>query len=496
MSKEQRGFDWRSKLPIVFGTAVIVGLGAYISLFKSSPGELSDAHQRVAGSAFISDCNKCHLHKDVPAACLRCHAEIKEELAQSKGFHSQLLSGKKTECAHCHSEHNGKQFNLVNSTSWGGKDPAKTFKHTFTNFRLTGKHDAVACGDCHVKNAKIFSLAEFSKYPRKSTYLGLSQECVSCHKDPHAGGKITDCEKCHTQAAWKPAPGFDHDKFYPLRDGHAAVSCSKCHTAAPGATVTSVNFGPVKGKSCRDCHATPHKTDWKLACGACHTDRAVPWGLASKRLTSAQHDAAGFRLQNPHAKVSCAKCHDPALPYAKRYVSLLVPGRPRLQNSCESCHKDPHAGQFLAKHPRCLDCHSDKSFKPSRFGVKEHAPIYPLLGGHARASCASCHVRDPKLSTVRFSGSPRDCASCHKDPHVGQFRGASGVTRCEACHEDVSSWRTVVFDHDRARFKLDAAHKGVACKECHPTVQLPGGRRIVQYKPVRSACSDCHDIKR
>ncbi|MBI3566152.1 MAG: hypothetical protein HY079_13215, partial [Elusimicrobia bacterium] len=286
------------------------------------------------------------------------------------------------------------------------------------------------------------------------------------------------------------------DKSYPLRDAHAKLACAKCHAPFPGAAAQTVPFGPTKGKSCKDCHANPHKTDWKQSCQACHTERAVPWADAARKLTRAQHEAAGFRLQKPHEKVACAKCHDPALPYAKRYASLLLPSRPRAESSCESCHKDPHAGQFLAKRPRCADCHSAQAFKPAKFGVREHEPSYPLTGGHAKAACAACHVKDAKLGAARFVGSPRDCASCHRDPHVGQFRSRAGSTRCEDCHRDAAVWKAAAFDHDRAKFKLDAAHKGVACKECHPTVALRDGRRIVQYKPVRSACADCHDIKR
>lgn len=481
--------------PLAFGILVIAALAAWMSAFRSSPGDLAAPHAAVAGSSFVGDCRKCHAPGGLTKGCLSCHSEIGSQLAAKTGYHGRTLGERAAACGKCHSEHNGREFGLVNKVSWGGAEP-KTFAHDETAFALKGRHAALACAECHRKKAPPFSLPNFASARRSATFLGLDQRCVSCHKDPHEGGKLADCEKCHSQDAWKPAPGFDHDKYFPLRDGHAAVSCAKCHAPVPGAAATAVNFGPVKGKSCRDCHATPHKTDWGLACGACHTDRAVPWGLASRLMTRAQHDATGFRIRKPHEKVSCAKCHDPALPYARRYVSLLVPGRPRGQDSCESCHKDPHAGQFVAKHPRCLDCHSDSAFKPSRFGPKEHAPVYPLTGGHARAACASCHVRDAKLAAVRFTGTAKDCAACHRDPHAAQFRGPSGVTRCETCHQDPSSWKSLVFDHDRARFKLDAAHKGVSCSECHPTVALRDGRRVVQYKPVKTGCSDCHDFKR
>ncbi len=481
--------------PLVFGILVIAGIAVWMSMFRSSPGELSAAHAAVAGSSFVGDCRKCHDAKGLSAGCLTCHAEIGRQIDGKSGYHGKTIAAKVSACGKCHSDHNGKEFKLVNKVSWGGAEP-KTFAHDHAPFSLKGKHAGLACAECHRKKAPPFALEKFPSSVRSETYLGLKQECVACHKDPHEGGKLTDCEKCHTQDAWKPAPGFDHDKYYPLRDGHATVACAKCHAGPVGAAASAVTFGPVKGRSCRDCHADPHRTDWTLACGACHGDRALPWNGAAARFTRAQHDATGFRLEKPHDKVSCAKCHDLALPYAKRFSSASAPGRPRAADACEACHKDPHAGQFVAKHPKCLDCHAEKAFKPSRIGVKEHASVYPLVGKHAAASCSACHVLDARIAAVRFVGSPKDCASCHKDPHVGQFRAASGGTKCESCHSDPTVWKAGAFDHDRARFKLDAAHKGVSCRECHPTVPLKDGRRIVQYKPVKTGCADCHDFKR
>lgn len=479
---------------------VIAALAAYITLFKSSPGELSAAHLGVAGSSFIGDCNKCHARKDLPAACLRCHAEIKEQLDGAKGYHHRLLANKKVECARCHSEHNGREFQLINKVSWGGAEP-KTFDHSYLNYKLKGKHAAIVCADCHRKHAPRFSLPLYPKIARQTTFMGLSQDCAFCHKDPHAGGKANECAKCHSQDKWKPAPGFDHDKFYVLRDGHAKVGCAKCH--APGAPAASpagraaspVVFGKTLGKKCADCHKDPHRAKWRLACGDCHTDKAVPWASAFSRMTKAQHEAAGFRLGKPHDKAKCKDCHDPDKPYAQRYGMPGAPARPRTEKACEACHKDAHAGQFLPAHPRCLDCHKELAFKPSHFTPKEHT-VWPLKGGHEKAACAACHVKDAALGTVRFVKVRIDCAFCHKDIHAGQFR-EGGKTSCERCHRDAGSWKRLIFDHNAmAKFKLDAAHANVACKECHPAARAPDGRKVILYKPLKSACGDCHDFTR
>lgn len=480
--------------PLVFGVIVIGGLAAAMLLYRSSPGDLSAPHAAVAGSSFIGDCRKCHSSAGLSAGCRDCHAEIEAQIAAKTGFHGKTLQAKVSNCAACHSEHNGKDFALVNKVSWGGGAP-KTFDHAHAAYKLEGRHAVLTCADCHQKKAPSFHLPRFPKVKRGSTFLGLSQDCATCHKDPHSGGRTNDCARCHSQEKWKPAPGFDHDKFYSLRDEHARLACSKCHAqgTAPAAGTSSGIFGKTLGKKCADCHARPHRTQWKLECAVCHTERAVPWATAAGRMTRAQHDATGFHTAKPHDKVSCKACHAPAKPYAARYAQ--TGGHARNEKACEVCHKDPHAGQFLPKHTRCLDCHAATGFKPARFTAKDHA-IYPLKGGHAKAACADCHVREAGLGAVRFAKTRADCAFCHKDPHAGQFR-RDGRTSCETCHRDVSSWKSLLFDHNTmSRFKLDSAHGKVACKECHSPVRAQDGRRVILYKPLKSACGDCHDFTR
>lgn len=473
------------RAPLVFGIVAIAALAAGMLLFRSSPGDLSAPHAAVAGSSFIGDCRKCHAPEGLSAGCRSCHEEIAAQVAAKTGYHGKKLEAKVSNCAPCHSDHNGKAFALVNKVSWGGEVP-KAYEHSHVEYKLKGAHAVLACADCHVKRAPVFALPRFPKNPRAATFLGLTQDCMSCHKDPHAGGRASGCLKCHSQDKWKPAPGFDHDKFYPLRDEHAKAGCAKCHSGAP---VAPGIFGKTLGKKCADCHKTPHRTKWKLDCGACHTERAVPWATANARMTKPQHEATGYRLVKPHEKTACKACHEPAKPYAARYSAP-----PREAKACEACHKDAHAGQFLPRRPRCIECHKETAFKPSHFGVKEHS-VYPLKGGHEKAACEACHIRDAALGGVRFVKVRADCAFCHRDPHAGQFR-EGGKTSCELCHRDAASWKTLVFDHDKARFKLDAAHAKVACKECHPSVGTKDGRRVILYKPVKSACSDCHSFSR
>ena len=483
------------KTPLIAGIVMISALAAYLTLYRSSPGPLSQAHHKVAGSSFIGDCNKCHAKRDIAAGCLGCHEEIRGQLDRKTGLHSRLLAGKKVECARCHSEHHGPDFALVNRVSWGGQEPAR-FRHD-PELRLKGKHSSLDCADCHEKHAPPFALPRFPALPRARTFLGLAQDCSSCHKDPHASGLAADCAACHSQDAWKPAPLFRHDK-YPLEKGHERRKCAACHIlpapgqAAPRPLPKGFPFDRIKGKRCADCHQSPHKARWAQDCEKCHTESAVPWAEAGAKMTPALHQVSGFRILPSHRKTACAKCHDPKLSYALRYAHPAT-GRARSEKACELCHRDEHRGQFAVKHPRCADCHSLEAFKPAVYPASQHK-TYKLEGRHLKAACDSCHVKDPRTGARRYSGSPTDCAACHADAHAGQFL-AQGRNRCEACHLDPGSWKTLVFDHDRqSRYKLDTAHKEVACRECHPLVSLRDGRRLTQYKPIGTKCTDCHEL--
>ena len=82
-----------------------------VLLAQLSPGDLSTPHSNLEG---ISNCTQCHVlgNKVSVEKCLACHTEIKERIDGQKGYHSSSdVKGKL--CFSCHSEHNGKNFQLV-----------------------------------------------------------------------------------------------------------------------------------------------------------------------------------------------------------------------------------------------------------------------------------------------------------------------------------------------------------------------------------------------
>jgi len=148
-----------------------------------SPGELSQVHTGLSGRNY---CGKCHsaAQEIEPANCLKCHEELALRIKAGKGFHRD----KQEDCGVCHSEHNGKDYRLVQL------DRAD-FDHSETGYSLSGAHQKItSCDRCHHgKNSP----------PRKYTksFLLKDNRCSACHKDAHRGNQPV-CTDCHTTKDW------------------------------------------------------------------------------------------------------------------------------------------------------------------------------------------------------------------------------------------------------------------------------------------------------
>ena len=281
-----------------------------------SPGPLSRAHAKLEGSTHCLDCHDPE--KGVAAGkCLGCHKPLQERVAAGKGLHARPDY---RDCKTCHVEHQGVEYELV----WWGKAGKKAFDHAQTGHPLAGKHQALSCEQCH----------------KTRSYLGNVTDCASCHKDEHRGQfPARACSSCHTEQAWKPAPGFDHAKTsWPLTGRHAPVSCEKCHTTRrpdpANAAVTYRVFRAVAGKDCASCHEDTHKGRLGTNCSSCHSTASWKGSVVTAGFN---HAKTAYPLTGKHAGVSCEKCH--------------VPGRPmRVKHDrCTDCHGDAHAGQLARR---------------------------------------------------------------------------------------------------------------------------------------------------
>jgi hypothetical protein len=408
--------------------------------------------------------------------CLSCHAPIKQQLLMSKGLHSQKEFAN---CELCHVEHQGRDFELVFF-----KGGTKAFDHSKTGYILTGKHATLDCRNCHnSKNIKNAAELKKQNVSIENTYLGLKQDCLSCHIDEHRGQLSKNCTDCHHSNSWKPAPGFDHSKTdYPLTGRHQKVECAKCHREITD-NLQSENksylaFAAVKHNQCSDCHTDFHKGKLGPSCSDCHNTA----GWTNVKITNFDHSRTKFPLIGRHANLACEKCH------GERTVKLI-----KFAN-CTDCHKDFHRSEFASRASKgaCEECHTVQGFLPSTFSMLKHdETLFRLTGAHRAIACIECHVTvSGSKREYHFSFESLRCPECHQDPHHGQVKKFSSSGGCESCHNS-QSWTAINFDHKETNFPLEGAHIGVPCGKCHE-LEVGGKDHFMRFKPVSTQCSSCH----
>ncbi len=409
------------------------------------PGPVIQGHAKLE-----SDCGQCHTpfsKTSQSTLCLACHKETNADVTGQQGFHGRIKNIATTECKQCHTEHKGRDADIVLLDK-------ETFNHRATDFQIGGAHARVVCASCHVAGKK------FRQAP---------SECVACHKadDRHKGTLGKDCASCHTDKGWREAR-FDHDRAtkFPLVGRHREVLCASCHTNEQYKKTPTDCFschrlndvhGGRFGQKCEQCHST---TDW--------------------RRTKFDHNKqTKFPLLGAHARTTCRGCH-----------SEKIFGD-KLDTACISCHRndDEHHGR---NGPTCENCHSVETWGKSSFN---HAKTkFPLRGKHAKLACETCHK-----GTVGTEKLGITCDACHQrdDVHKGQLG-----QKCDNCH-NVNGWgEKVFFDHDLTRFPLIGLHAVVPCEECHISPTYKGTtldcvgcheKRDVHKRQLGTKCGTCHN---
>jgi len=481
-----------------------------------SPGPLGKAHEDLEG---LSNCTKCHEfgQKLDGKLCLECHTTLRRYIDAKRGMHPRQLSDHA--CMDCHKEHRGENASL---TDWGGSKDQ--FQHKRTGWPLEGKHSDVKCDKCHQPQALDDTSLRKQFAKGQHTYLGLSRSCSGCHFDEHRGQLKGSCDKCHDSRSFKKVTKFDHDDFWRLRGAHDRAACTKCHSKVadpksyaegtfpkPMDPERFVRYAPTP-KNCVNCHKDPHEGSFGTNCQKCHTERS--WqDTRMNQGAPTFHDNTDFPLIGKHTEVECATCHPPG----KSKGGIQLKGFPH--KHCVDCHQDAHYGQLPVGEDgvlRCDKCHDEEGFSPSSFPLVEHQRTrYPLEGSHVSVPCNECH-KDNKEALAKFlprkkpdpkrallvsammlhmpSLDVKQCESCHKDQHGGQFGAGWSTKACAACH-DVNAFKDVALDHNRdTRYPLLGRHQGVACGACHAA---PRAAEPIQYRGVPTECSACHtDVHR
>jgi hypothetical protein len=463
---------------ILFATVILSANSAA----QLSPGDLAQPHLKLEG---LKNCTKCHeIGEKVSAEkCLDCHHLLRDRIVSNKGLHA--LPGYDN-CVLCHSDHHGKNYELI---FW--KEGQDNFDHSKTGYELKDKHRDLKCRQCHqVKNIK--DSEKFEKYNKNldKTFLGLEQNCLSCHSDQHRGQLSQDCLTCHRMNGWKPAPNFDHNQArFKLIGKHQSVPCASCHPRLMDESSADkngyLNFSGLVFDNCNDCHKDPHNNRLGEQCTQCHTTSG--WkGITNK---SFDHNKTRFPLRGKHKNLICEKCHTQSRSLARLQYKV-----------CINCHSDYHQGQFVHRLQKgaCEECHTVDGFLPANFTVDMHNQSkYPLEGAHLAVPCNFCHQKTYN-NTLRFRFEITACNVCHTDPHKGtadRYVVTQKPTKiqdtCQYCHS-VQSWQTVTYDHSVTDFKLEGKHTSVRCKSCHQEGQMTEGSGDVKFKIGKKECLDCH----
>jgi len=458
------------------------------------PGKLIQGHAKNE-----AECRSCHekfSNKTQSGLCLDCHEQIAEDFEERSGFHGLKQNLMDSQCVSCHSEHEGRDADIMNIDT-------DRFEHKWTNFELKGKHLGAECQQCHSADKK---------------YRDTPNRCLSCHQEnnPHNGAFSEECQDCHTEETWDKTRFAHNDVGYALKGRHEQTECAACHPANSynstpddcfSCHVLSDVHNGANGELCADCHT---ENDWnkitfnhdidtefklraahkKASCNSCHKDtdfdKAIKSSCVSchkfndvhagkngsdcqqchvetqwKKVSFSHTKNTDFKLEGKHADLLCESCHrgeidDP------------------LESQCISCHKldDVHKQQQGTK---CESCHNPEGWQDEvRFN--HELTSFPLLGMHALASCQSCHL------TREYIDTKSECIDCH-DPDSGH--GAALGKECGNCHNP-NDWKLWLFDHNlQTDFKLDGEHQNLSCNSCH---DKPAKKKVIRAK----TCVSCH----
>lgn len=302
-----------------------------------------DAHfGQLAGEDAETDCARCHdtggfeieafaheqtrfpltgAHAEVD--CARCHLVV-EAAGQSAVRYRPLPS----ECAGCHADYHAGAFDRFKASPSDGCQtchapeawaPAR-FDHAQVGWALAGRHAQARCGSCHG--------ADLTR--------PMSQDCATCHRDPHRGELGLRCVGCHSQDDWRSE--FDADAHrstaFPLAGAHAVIPCEECHSDAFGRGFVRAAVG------CERCHADDY------------TQAAV---------TSLDHVEAGFDMQ-------CLRCHNPVSFDNGRFdgheACFAIGAGPHAGITCQGCHDSLQGarvtGECATNNARCTGCHEHR----------------------------------------------------------------------------------------------------------------------------------------
>ncbi len=349
---------------------------------------------------------------------------------------------------------------------------------------------ALACLDCHKDLAEQHQQNQglHSTFPQE-----LWQACGHCHSEHHGRDFVLVSDLAFQLAGIENRNNFDHSILdFTLEGKHSELECTKCHKEADVRVLPKDHkrFAGLN-RDCTSCHEDPHKGDMGQDCASCH-GQSRPF----EEVATFEH-LASFPLQGVHSQMKCDRCHEANGPTSMEAEQnqVLEP-----QRDCVACHKSPHLVDFDNQGKTCVECHGldQGAFVAARERMNEEDHElcgFSLAEPHRDLECTSCHQPQGADYSVRFPGRMQDaCASCHQDPHQGQFLATNATTtNCLDCHQRLA-FKPSLFDASRHRqtaFALDGAHLEADCTECHKE-EVHRGQTMTRFRGTESACSSCH----
>jgi len=245
----------------------------------SASFQLRGAHIKIA-------CRKCH----------PMHQDWSPQVAQLTGLSFNA-------CSSCHKDYHNGNYGLECSACHGTadwKNDLKPFGHSKTKYPLIGKHQKVACKNCHRQDLK----GAMPKY----------SYCLDCHKDYHFNqfsdlSSSGDCGICHTVAGFYPTVftlEMHQETRFPLRGAHITVPCNICHKIEELSEAVYANKFSWKTVACAVCHKNIHGNQfddkYQNNCELCHNQKSF-------KVAEFDHAGTDFPITGKHLGLACNKCH-------------------------------------------------------------------------------------------------------------------------------------------------------------------------------------------
>lgn len=357
-----------------------------------------------------------------------------------------------------------------------------------------------ACLECHAGVAEDIQT-------RHGLHGVLGDEsvarCARCHSDHHGPSFAMVNAQSFAAADVPDRDAFEHQRVgFSMWGEHLEIDCTECHENA-AAEVLPEGGTRYRGldQACGTCHEDNHEGQMVLGCAKCHGQVS----FLEDGLDSQGHDFF-VPLTGGHAELRCDACHVAGEPTALDALGR-APSHSVAARECGDCHATPHAPDFLSavaemagKSPRssCGACHrpDHTTFREETLELAkaQHALTgFRLDPPHAEVGCAQCHDRARELFAERYPGRRQDdCASCHADPHGGQFAaGPFADVGCVGCH-DTTRFEPHAFDlahHERSAMPLTGSHVETECEACH---EVPGEAAPRVFRGTPTHCSACH----